>query len=223
VPADGAGVSRSDQAAYGVWGVSKIAFEALTRQRFALLGRWLAAEHVARWWHHDPAPDAIEHDFGPAADGAESAADFVVLDDGRPVGLIQYCLLRDYPEYFDELAGVAKVGAGTATIDYLIGESADTGRGLGTRMIRAFADHVWAAWPGTTEILVPVNLGNVASWRALLAAGFVHLGQAELDPDVPGDDRRHQLLLLRRPLTSGRPPSAPASPARSGTGSSAST
>jgi aminoglycoside 6'-N-acetyltransferase len=176
-----------------------ITFDPLTRDRFDLLGRWLAAPHVARWWNHDPAPSAVERDFGPTADGLEPAADFIVLLEGEPVGLIQYCLIKDFPEYVEELDGVAPIGDGTATIDYLVGDLERTGNRLGTTMIRAFIDHVWATRPEADEILVPVNAGNVASWRALLAAGFALVGKADLEPDVPGDDRQHQILRVRRP------------------------
>ncbi len=187
-------------------GTSSITFEPLTRDRFALLGQWLAAPHVARWWAHDPSPEAVERDFGPTADGNEPAADFIVLLDGEPVGLIQYCLISDFPDYVEELDGVAHIGPGTATIDYLVGDLERTGNRLGTTMIRAFVQHIWATQPAADEILVPVNVGNVASWRALLAAGFALTGQAELDPDSPGDDRRHQILHIRRP---GAPDAAP--------------
>ena len=176
-----------------------IRFEPLTRDRFELLGRWLAAPHVARWWNHDPSPEAVDRDFGPTADGDEPAADFVALLDGEPFGLIQYCLIKDFDEYVEELDGVVAFGDGTATIDYLIGDVERTGNRLGTRMIRAFVDHIWATQPAADEILVPVNIGNVGSWRALLAAGFSLDGEAELEPDVPGDDRRHQILRLPRP------------------------
>ncbi len=176
-----------------------ITFEPLTRVDFGLLGRWLAEPHVARWWNHDSSPEGVERDFGPTADGQEPAADFLVLLDGEPVGLIQCCLIKDFDDYVDELDGVVSFGEGTATIDYLIGDVERTGNRLGTAMIRAFVDHIWATQPGTDEVLVPVNISNVGSWRALIAAGFSLEGEAELEPDVPGDDHRHQILRLARP------------------------
>lgn len=182
-----------------VTATTDISFEPLTRGRFPLLSCWLAAPHVFRWWNHEWSPEAIERDFGATVDGREPAEDLIALDAGVPVGLVQYCLIHDYPEYLAELTDVVALSAGTASIDYLIGEVDLVGRGLGTRVIRAFVDDVWATRPAATEIVVPVNLGNVASWKALLKAGFTLVGQAELEPDVPGDDRRHQILRLDRP------------------------
>lgn len=177
----------------------EITFERLTRDRFDLLATWLAEPHVHRWWAHDPSPEAVEADFGPTADGAEPAEDHVVLVDGRPVGVMQYCRLVDYPEYLEEIEAVIPVEDGAATIDYMIGEPDLVGRGVGTAVITAFVERVWSTEPGVTHLLVPVNSGNVASWRALEKAGFRTVARGEMEPDAPGDDRMHEVLRIDRP------------------------
>jgi aminoglycoside 6'-N-acetyltransferase len=176
-----------------------ITFEPLTRDHFELLGRWLAEPHVARWWNHDPSPEAVERDFGPTADGDEPAQDHLVRLDGTPIGLIQYCRFQDYPDYVEEMADAYPVGAGAATIDYLIGEPDRVGRGVGTEMITRFVDRIWAEEPATTHVVVPVCSANDASWRALTKAGFRLVARAELDPDNPIDDRQHEILRIDRP------------------------
>ena len=147
-----------------------ITFQRLTRDDFELLGRWLAEPHVARWWNHDSSPDAIERDFGAAVDGLEPAQDHLVVHDGVPIGLMQFCMFHDYPEYVVEIAAVHPVDEGAASIDYLIGEPTYIGQGLGAAMIEQFVAHVWAHEPAATNIVVPVSSANVASWRALLQA-----------------------------------------------------
>ena len=91
-------------------------FERLDRDRFGLLAAWLAEPHVARWWNHDPSPDAVEVDFGGTVDGAEPAEDYVALLDTRPVGLIQYCRFHDYPDYVAEMVDVYPVSWTAASI-----------------------------------------------------------------------------------------------------------
>jgi aminoglycoside 6'-N-acetyltransferase len=145
--------------------------------------------------------DVIERDFGSAVDGTEPSADFLVLIDGRPIGLIQFSRFADYPEYVDEMKPVYPVGEGASSIDYLIGEPAMTGHGVGTAMIAAFVDHVWATDRQTTHLVVPVNSANVASWRALLAAGFRLVARGEIEPDNPIDEWTHEVLRIDRSST----------------------
>ena len=176
-----------------------ITFERLGREHFGLLGRWLAEPHVARWWNHDPSPEAIEDDFGDTVDGIEPAEDHIALVDGDPVGVIQFCHFHDYPEYVAEMVDVYPVELDAATIDYFIGEPTAVGRGLGTAMIRHFVTRVWIEHPEVGHLVVPVNSANVASWTALLNAGFRLVARGELDPDNPIDDRMHEILRIERP------------------------
>ena len=119
----------------------------MTRADFPLLGSWLAAPHVARWWNHEHTPEAIERDFGPSVDNIEPNEDYVVLLEGHPIGLVQCSMYRDYPEYAAELEPLLEIPAHAVSVDYLIGDPDLIGRGLGTRMIAAFAERVWLANP----------------------------------------------------------------------------
>jgi aminoglycoside 6'-N-acetyltransferase len=166
---------------------------------FPLLGRWLAEPHVARWWNHETSLEAVHRDFGPAARGEEPAEDLLALLDGRPFGLVQRCRLADYPEYRDELAPVTEVPDGALTIDYLIGDPELTGRGVGSRMLRAFVAQTWDDHPGATSIIVPVVAANRPSWRALENAGLRRVAEGELEPDNPIDDRAHYVYRIDRP------------------------
>ena len=176
-----------------------VTFRRVTRADFPLLAAWLAQPHVARWWNHDSTAEGVERDFGPAADGREPGEDYLALLDGEPIGLLQYSRFEDYPEYIEELAPVLTVPVDAVTIDYLIGDPALTGRGLGTAVISAFVAHVWETNPQASCIIVPVSSANQASWRALLAAGFRLVARGELEPDNPIDDRRHEILRVDRP------------------------
>ncbi len=95
-----------------------------------MLARWLVEPLVARWWNHDPRPEALARDFGPSIDGEDPAEVCVALVDGVPFGLIQRYRIDDNPEYAAELAMVWPVPAGALSIDYLIGEPAVRGHGM---------------------------------------------------------------------------------------------
>jgi aminoglycoside 6'-N-acetyltransferase len=175
----------------------------VTAADFPLLARWLAEPHVHRWWHHDLGEEAVARDFGPVVRGEEPAEDLLALVDGEPVGLVQRCRWHDYPDELDELvtgsAGRIDVPPGTLTVDYLLGPPEAIGRGLGPRVVRAACDDAWAAYPDAPAVVVPVAAANRRSWRALEKAGFRRVGEADLEPDNPVDDRRHVVYRLDRP------------------------
>jgi aminoglycoside 6'-N-acetyltransferase len=93
---------------------------------------------------------------------------------------------------------VYPVCPGAATIDYFIGELELVGQGVGTAVISAFVQRIWADQPDATHLVVPVNSLNVASWRALQKAGFRLVAQGELSPDNPDDPPGHEVLRIDR-------------------------
>ncbi len=173
----------------------------LREDDFPLLGRWLAQPHVARWWNHETSPEAVRRDFGPATRGEDPSEDLLVFLDGAPLGLVQRAWLADFPEYLAELAAITPVPAGAMTIDYLVGEPQRTGRGLGSRMIRAVVEATWTERPAAACVLVPVCAANRRSWRALERAGLRRVAEGELEPDNPVDGPAHYLYRIDRPVT----------------------
>lgn len=174
-------------------------FRRLQRYDFALLARWLAEPHVREWWYHDYNPDALERDFGATIDGDEPPESHVVVLDDRPIGLIQYRRFEDCPDDAREVAAVHPIAAGSVTIDYFLGERNLTGMGIGSQMIAAFVERIWATDPSAMHVVVPVNSANVPSWRALLRIGFEHVASGELEPDAPHHLPMHEILCLDRP------------------------
>jgi aminoglycoside 6'-N-acetyltransferase len=172
-------------------GLPAVELRRLRRADFPLLCRWLAEPQVARWWHDPSTPAAVEAQYGPSVDGVDPTAVYLGVHAGEPFGLVQVYAFADEPEFLAELARVCPVPPGALSLDYLIGEPAARGRGLGAGLIaaavaRAFADH-----PEAADVLVPVALGNEASWRALRRAGGVWHAAGELTPDNPADPRDH--------------------------------
>nr|WP_197683642.1 GNAT family N-acetyltransferase [Jiangella alkaliphila] len=178
-----------------------IMFRPLTRADFPLLHRWLDRPHVARWWNHETTPEALERDFGGTTDGTEPGEDLLALVDGAPVGLVQRSRLADFAEYEDEFAALTEVPDGAVTIDYLVGDPARVGRGLGTEMIRAVVVDTWAIRSDVPAVLVAVVAANTASWRALEKAGFGRVAEGPMEPDNPADDPLHFVYRIDRPAT----------------------
>ncbi|WP_440069540.1 GNAT family N-acetyltransferase [Streptosporangium sp. OZ121] len=175
-----------------------ITWRRLKKQDFPLLREWLEQPHVARWWNHETSAEAVARDFGPAVKGEEPSEDLLVFLDGRPLGLVQRMMLADYPEYVAELTPIVAVPEGAMSIDYLIGDPQQVGRGLGPRMIRDIIQRTWVEVPTATCVLVPVSAANRASWRALEKAGLGRVAEGDLEPDNPIDDRAHYVYRIDR-------------------------
>jgi len=176
-----------------------IAFLPLQREHFPLLARWLAEPVVHRWWNHETSLEAVEHDFGPAVDGHEPTDVFLACVEDQPFGLIQRYVIEAYPEYLQELGSVCPVPAGALSVDYLVGEPALRGRGLGAGMVRELVRLSWTTHPEAHSVLVPVSVANTTSWKTLERAGFHRFAEGELEPDNPRDSRNHLVYRARRP------------------------
>jgi aminoglycoside 6'-N-acetyltransferase len=180
-----------------------VSFRPLERGDLSLLGVWLAEPLVARWWHHDHRPAAVERDFGPSIDGSEPTEVYIATACERPFGLIQRYRVDDDGKWLEELSRVWPVPEGALSIDYLIGEREFRGRGLGTLMVATFVELGWRRHPGARDVVVPVSVGNRASWRTLERAGFRRVAAGELTPDNPRDSREHFVYNRRRPPGAG--------------------
>lgn len=139
---------------------------------------------------------------GPSIDGTDASEVFVAASHGAPFGLIQRSAIAAYPEYVAELTQVCAVPPGALSLDYLVGEPAMRGQGLGAAMIAGLVEQSWPSFPQAQDVLVPVAVGNTASWRALERAGFHRYAQGRLEPDNPVDPPDHYVYRRQRPAPS---------------------
>ncbi len=171
----------------------------LERVDFPLLEGWLAEPLVARWWNHESSPEAVERDFGPSVDGLDATEILLAGHAGTPFGLIQRYPIHAYPDYVAELTGVCALPQRALSVDYLIGEPPARGRGLGAAMVSTCVADGWTTYPDAHDVVVPVSVGNRASWRTLERAGFRRVAEGHLVPDNPVDPLDHYVYAVRRP------------------------
>ena len=148
-----------------------IEFRLLSAEDLSLVEEWLRRDHVARWWRDDIGESLTE--YRAAIEGREPTDHYLIVVDGRPVGMIQTYLVSDYPEW----EAIVEVGAGVAGVDILIGEQELIGQGLGPRILATFAREVATA----PAVIATVEEENRRSWRAFEKAGFRHVRDVEED------------------------------------------
>jgi aminoglycoside 6'-N-acetyltransferase len=160
-----------------------IRFRPLEESDLPRVEAWLRAEHVAEWWR-DPLEIALEK----RREGRREVEHYVILENGRSVGLIQTYRVADHSEWGD-LVGAEPEAAG---VDLFVGEPDAVGRGLGPEVLREFARTVVFSRPETTAVVATVEEANRRSWRAFEKAGFRHVR------DVEEDGLPHRLMRLER-------------------------
>jgi RimJ/RimL family protein N-acetyltransferase len=162
-----------------------VGFRALTADDLPLVEDWLHRPHVAEWWRPD---ETTIPEYVDAIEGRDPTDMFLILLDGRPVGLIQTYLVSDHPDW----EAILHVGEGVAGVDLLIGEAELLGQGLGVEILRAFVRDVVFARAGTHACVAGVEIGNTRSLRAFEKAGFVP-GGVYAEEGLP-----HRLMRLDR-------------------------
>jgi aminoglycoside 6'-N-acetyltransferase len=167
-----------------------LTFRPMVAEDLPLLHEWLQRPHVRRWYlDHGPYEEVVDR-YLPSIEGSDPTDHYIVLLDGRPVGMLQTYVVSDHPEYAE---AIGVTDSATAGMDILIGEEELTGRGLGTEVIRSFVEEVVFARSETTACVADPDVGNVASVRAFEKAGFRSVKTFVEDP---GDGRLH--VLVRR-------------------------
>ena len=168
-----------------------IEFQPLRKDDLPLVRDWLEREHVRKWWR-DSLEESIA-EYENAIEGLDPSEHYLIVLDGRPVGMIETYLVSDHPEWEE----IVQVGEGVAGVDLLIGEEDLTGRSLGPRILLAFADGVIFANDATHACVAAVDDENRRSWRAFEKAGFRHVR------DIEEEGRPHRLMRLDRPERAG--------------------
>lgn len=115
------------------------------------------------------------------------------MEDGRPFGFCQSYRHADEPAW-DRTIGLPNV----AGVDYLIGDAARCGQGLGTRMIGAFCDVVFGLYPEVDGIASVPQAANGASRKVLEHNGFRLVDVRMVESDDPGDAGPAAIYLLSR-------------------------
>jgi RimJ/RimL family protein N-acetyltransferase len=148
-------------------------FRPMTADDLPLVEVWLNEPHVGPWWK----PSEID-DVTRAVRGDERVETWLLVLDGRDVGYFQVYDIGDDAEYRTACATVG-VEAGTAGMDYLLGDPALIGRGIGTEAIGRFVDDIVFGLHPYPAVTAGPDPKNAASIRVLEKNGFEFVGDIE--------------------------------------------
>ncbi len=135
-----------------------------------LVERWLNKEHVKRWYEIPHLGVTINDwmtEIKERYGQYQWLTHLIIVWQGCPIGLCQYYKCVDS---FDEDFGTLPL-MGSYGIDYLIGEEAYIGKGLGKRMINELVNKIFS-FQDAQIVTADIDRDNKASENVLLSCGF---------------------------------------------------
>ncbi|MCY0092830.1 GNAT family N-acetyltransferase [Hoeflea ulvae] len=158
----------------------RIGFRPVSADDYPLLERWLNTPHWQEWWG-EPATE-----LGYIRDmvvGRDTTRPFVFTLDGLPAGYIQVWFIADHlvEPWLSEAPWMSEVPADSVGVDISIGATTQLSRGLGSTVVRLFAERLRAE--GHQTILIDPALTNHRAIRAYEKAGFERLLVSRESPD----------------------------------------
>jgi RimJ/RimL family protein N-acetyltransferase len=168
-----------------------IDFRPLTEADLPSLVAWTHAPHAATWFGGGWTRELVEEEYIPAIRGDVPIHAYVVLLEGRPVGMMQWERFGDAPG-MARLYGVDDPWA--INCDVILGDAGAAHRGLGPLAIRVFLERIAFADPRVTSCVIDPVPDNAIAIRAYEKAGFRFLRAAPED----GEGNALYLLELRR-------------------------
>jgi aminoglycoside 6'-N-acetyltransferase len=150
--------------------VSNVTFEPVTEAHRPLLKSWVAQPHWQEWWGE---PEEELRLIYAVEDGEHQP--YLACVDGEPVAYIQAW----WPSQHPEVPWVRDMTMSERGIDISIGDAAQLGKGLGTRIVKAFAAKLFAE--GATRLVIDPDKTNARAIACYARAGFTPYGEHEGD------------------------------------------
>jgi RimJ/RimL family protein N-acetyltransferase len=155
-------------------GLPVVTFRPLTPADFPLLHQWLQRPHVAQWWAPTPSLAEVEEEFVPLIRDDSTTRSYIVLGDGASIGYIQsYVAMGSGEGWWPD-----EQDPGVRGIDQFLAHPGQLGRGIGTAMVRAFVQHLFAD-PSVTRIQTDPSPQNRRAIRCYEKAGFQAVGEID--------------------------------------------
>lgn len=155
----------------------------MTEADIPLLHAWLQRPHIVRWWGGEAErPKSLAEtraNYLPRVLAEEQVTPYIAMLGDRPIGYAQsYVAMGSGDGWWEEITD-----PGVRGIDQSLGDEADLGRGLGTRLVTALCELLFRD-PQVTRIQTDPDPTNGRAIRCYEKAGFRALREI-VTPDGP--------------------------------------
>ncbi|MEW2545462.1 GNAT family N-acetyltransferase [Streptomyces sp. NPDC047002] len=154
-----------------------------------LIAGWMNDPAVAAFWELAGPESVTERHLRAQLEGDGRSIPCLGLLDGAPMSYFEI-----YRADLDPLAAHYPARPHDTGVHLLLGGAGNRGRGLGTALLRAVADHILDHRPRCTRVLAEPDLRNTPSVSAFLSGGFRFAAEVDLP------DKRAALMVRDRAL-----------------------
>ena len=136
-----------------------------------MLHEWLNRPHIVRWWGGEacrPTLADVRAKYLPRVLGKEAVTPYIAMLGQEPIGFAQsYVALGSGGGWWED-----ETDPGVRGIDQSLANAADLGKGLGTKLVRALVERLFAD-PAVTKVQTDPAPHNLRAIRCYEKAGFV--------------------------------------------------
>lgn len=169
-------------------------FRPLAFSDIPLMHSWFNLPHVQRFYSlREWAEDEVLSKLKPYIEGSKPIKSFIVSMDNTPIGYMQYCKISDYSWPDQNLSeDVIRHAAG---LDMFIGVETLIGKGLGSKILRAFLEKY--IWPEFEYCLMDPDVSNIAATKCYEKLNFKKHAVINSN-DALGRPVTLKLMILKR-------------------------
>lgn len=154
----------------------------MTEGDLEMLHEWLNRPHIVEWWSDGqtgPSLEDVRQQYVPAVLGTEAVTPYIAMLGNEPIGYAQsYVAMASGDGWWEQITD-----PGVRGIDQSLANAADLNKGLGTALVSAFVDHLFAD-PAVTMVQTDPSPDNHRAIRCYEKSGFVRRG-VMVTPDGP--------------------------------------
>lgn len=146
----------------------------MTEDDLPMLHDWLNRPHVVEWWGGEaarPSLAEVREQYLPRVMAEESVTPYIAMLGTEPIGYAQsYVAMGSGGGWWE-----GETDPGVRGIDQSLANAEQLGKGLGTQLVRALVELLFAD-PAVTKIQTDPDPRNLRAIRCYEKAGFVRRG-----------------------------------------------
>jgi AacA4 family aminoglycoside N(6')-acetyltransferase len=162
--------------------VNMVSLRLMTEQDLPILYEWLNRPHIYEWWGGEesrPTFKEVLEQYNPNVLKQESVTPYIAIFENEPIGYAQsYVALGSGGGWWED-----ESDSGVRGIDQSLANATQLNRGLGTQLVCALVEHLFAD-PSVTKIQTDPAPENHRAISCYKKAGFI-LEKEIITPDGP--------------------------------------